>query len=73
MYSLQKWPNGLTLIAVYKNSPITAEEVLDELVKKKRKFDLLFSYYFYFLLLYLMYILNQYKLLQYIIFHVPYC
>ncbi|KAL4112475.1 hypothetical protein QTP88_016255 [Uroleucon formosanum] len=33
--------NGLTLIAVYRNISITAEEVLDELAKKKRKLDLL--------------------------------
>ncbi|KAL4126233.1 hypothetical protein QTP88_010459 [Uroleucon formosanum] len=33
--------NGLTLMAVYRNISITAEEVLDELAKKKRKLDLL--------------------------------
>lgn len=33
--------NGLTHMAVYRNTPITAEEILDELAKKKRKLDLL--------------------------------
>lgn len=41
MYLLQERLNGLTLMAVYRNISITAEEVLDELAKKKRKLDLL--------------------------------
>ncbi|XP_050064754.1 52 kDa repressor of the inhibitor of the protein kinase-like [Aphis gossypii] len=34
--------NGLTMLAVHKEVPITAEEVLDELAKKPRKLDFLF-------------------------------
>lgn len=37
MYLLQEQLNVLTLMSVYRNSPITTEEVLDELAKKKKK------------------------------------
>jgi len=41
MYLLQERLSGLTLMAVYRNISITAEEVLDKLAKKKKKLDLL--------------------------------
>jgi len=37
MYLLQERLNDLTLMAVYRNISITAEEVLDELAKKKKE------------------------------------